>query len=133
MLRRWWPLVIDRDVGSDPLGVHVVVFTGPVPVLKRSHDKIRIYIQRIGFQVLNVIDGLVIDLNTRAVDGGFHDALPRRTCNTNRKNQYGYKSFHSQFCTNLVYNLVSAEVVLVFFKITKRAMRPDMSYIRCWR
>jgi len=34
-------------------------------------------------------------------------------------------------CGNLVYNLVSAEVVLVSFKITKRAMRPDMSYIRC--
>ena len=33
--------------------------------------------------------------------------------------------------TNLVYNLVSAEVVLVLFKITKRTMRPDMSYIRC--
>ena len=32
---------------------------------------------------------------------------------------------------NLVYNLVSAEVVLVSFKITKRTMRPDMSYIRC--
>jgi hypothetical protein len=27
--------------------------------------------------------------------------------------------------------LVSAEVVLVSFKITKRTMRPDMSYIRC--
>ena len=34
---------------------------------------------------------------------------------------------------NLVYNLVSAEVVLVSFKITKRTMRPDMSYIRCWQ
>ena len=32
---------------------------------------------------------------------------------------------------NLVYNLVSAEVGLVSFKITKRTMRPDMSYIRC--
>ena len=33
--------------------------------------------------------------------------------------------------TSIVYNLVSAEVVLVSFKITKRTMRPDMSYIRC--
>jgi hypothetical protein len=32
---------------------------------------------------------------------------------------------------SFVYNLVSAEVVLVSFKITKRTMRPDMSYIRC--
>src|SRR6056300_765364 len=36
-----------------------------------------------------------------------------------------------QIVANLVYNLVSAEVVLVSFKITKRTMRPDMSYIRC--
>ena len=33
--------------------------------------------------------------------------------------------------TTLVYSFVSAEVVLVSFKITKRTMRPDMSYIRC--
>ena len=33
---------------------------------------------------------------------------------------------------SIVYNLVSAEVVLVLFKITKRTMRPDMSYIRCY-
>ncbi len=32
---------------------------------------------------------------------------------------------------SIVYNLVSAEVVLVSFKIAKRTMRPDMSYIRC--
>ena len=36
-----------------------------------------------------------------------------------------------KWCPSLVYNLVSAEVVLVSFKITKRTMRPDMSYIRC--
>ena len=35
------------------------------------------------------------------------------------------------YAVRIVYNLVSAEVVLVSFKITKRTMRPDMGYIRC--
>ena len=49
------------------------------------------------------------------------------------KREESGQEFHTRgLCwTSIVYNLVSAEVVLVSFKITKRTMRPDMSYIRC--
>ena len=38
-----------------------------------------------------------------------------------------------RFPTSVVYNLVSAEVVLVSFKITKRTMRPAGDYFRIFR
>ena len=69
-------LVVDADVCSDPLGVHVVVFTNLIASLEFSNHIIRVNVEGKGIKILNIVYGLVIDLNRRLKDGALHDPLP---------------------------------------------------------